>query len=84
MENTIECRDCAKKLMHWFYTKRGQDKFRIMAKCPFCHGASFWVDIDGKFAYGPIGKDESVNPTKIVSMDKSTDGGWIFTLERNK
>lgn len=83
MENPkkIKCADCNKNLMnYWIHSPDVQEVKTVICNCPFCGGSSFKVDICGKFWYGPIGKDESSNPTTVLNIDYN-DKENLFTVE---
>lgn len=84
-ERTLHCSDCHAPLMHYReYAKAGQLREKIRAKCPFCQGESFTVEVWPGFYTGPIGLDEKVQATVISEIDQDDKGVWIFSICRRK
>lgn len=70
MIETVKCGDCRKGLFNVSYTEGGTRTFTFeQTTCPFCGSKSFQKEFTGPLSIGPIGTDESVNPTTIVDIE---------------
>jgi hypothetical protein len=76
-ENTIKCSDCNKPLIHYrVVVPDAPLAHKLQATCPFCNGQSFVHEVKGHIYTGPIGKDESVNPTQILDIETDRETGY--------
>ncbi len=80
----LECAYCNKPLMNFMFTKANPTLItKVKASCPFCGKYSFTKELIGGFAFGPIGRDESSNPTKIIDVDYQGTDFCNFKVEKN-
>lgn len=76
----IYCSDCSKPLMNFIESPKNQENKTHAIQpieCPFCGGSSLVKRFKGNYHYGPIGKDESINPTTILSYE-------VLSYDKNK
>lgn len=83
VEQTICCDSCQKKLLNYAITAPHEPVQHVLiAMCPFCEGESEAKVINGLMSLGPIGKDQSVNPTRLGETDLSDKGVWQIRVEK--
>ena len=83
----LRCMDCNKPLMNiWITVPKADFVFKNKASCPFCDGESREETVNGLFHYGPIGRDESNDPTLVDNIDTNNDVAGVlssyFTIKK--
>lgn len=83
MIETVKCGDCRKGLFNVSFSGE-DDKVTTFEQttCPFCGSKSFQKEFMGRLSIGPIGLDESVNPTTIVDIESVSN--TIFKVKVKK
>lgn len=80
----IKCSACDKPLMDvWITNPKETFKWKVKANCPYCGDHSFEKEIQGRFAYGPIFKDDD-HPITVIHDLVMQNGMTIFDVRLAK
>lgn len=83
-ETTLNCSSCQRGLMHVLHWADVDDpnlSMIIFATCPFCGGQSDNFKSTGLNKTGPIGSDESNNPTMIFNIETLENNTFKFIIK---
>lgn len=76
----VKCSACNKPLMDcWITNAKEKFEWKVKATCPYCGDHSFEYFVKGRFAYGPIFKDED-HPITVIHDQTPGDGVTIFDV----
>jgi hypothetical protein len=78
----IQCHFCKKKLINVIARDTHNTVTKVEVNCPFCGGTSGELKFEGQLFCGPIGIDESVNPTSIINIDYNDNKDLIVRISK--